>query len=163
MAGCAHSPGLNFIEKITWVFPCGIILRFSLYRRLWVLIYIWQLCTDSTDTFTSDNQLPNYLYRNHRIVITLPTPQCITLHISNISSLFSTPTLCHESYFVIHTDIPDKGPSKPLKFILCLSSSHHSLVTHTDKSLWLFCSLFLIPHISLCTKRSETKAHQSYH
>lgn len=55
---------------------------------------------------------------------------------------FSTPTLCHVSYFLIHTDISDKGPSKPLKFILCPSSSHHSLV-HIQISLRLFCFLFL--------------------
>lgn len=148
----------------------------SPWRTLACTFIYAQQYTDSTGMFMTDYQLADYFCGNNRRGISPPPTtnlhslhkefNILPLHISNFSlPFFSTPPLCHILYFIIHTDISDKGTSKLLKSILCLSSSHHSLVTHTDKSFdyFVLALVFLIPHILLCTKSSETKAHQSHH
>lgn len=127
-------------------------LNSSPWRTLACTFIYVQQYTDSTGMFMTDYQLADYFCGNHRRGISPPPTtnlhsphkefNILPLHISDFSlPFFSTPPLCHILYFITHTDISDKGPSKLLKSILCLSSSHHSLVTHTDKSLTI---LFLL-------------------
>lgn len=76
---------------------------------------------------------------------------------------YKTPTLSHVSGFAIYTDVWDKGPSNAQRFVFCLSSPHHSLMTLADMALTVFIFFSSTPPISCCTKSCETKTHQSHH
>lgn len=60
------------------------------------------------------------------------------LDISTHLLLSWTPTLSHASGFAIYTDVWDKGPSNAQRFVFCLSSPHHSLMTLADMALTVF-------------------------
>lgn len=49
------------------------------------------------------------------------------------------------------------------RFVFCLYSPHHSLMTLTDTALTVFIFSSSTPPISHCTKSCETKTHQSHH
>lgn len=85
------------------------------------------------------------------------------LQISAHLLLSKTPTLSHVSGFAIYTDVWDKGPSNAQRFVFCLSSPHHSLMTLADMALTVFIFFSSTPPISCCTKSCETKTHQSHH
>lgn len=80
-----------------------------------------------------------------RIAITKPSLRALFfLDISTHLVLSWTPTLSHASGFAIYTDVRDKGPSNAQRFVFCLSSPHHSLMTLTDMALTVF--IFFLLH-----------------
>lgn len=60
------------------------------------------------------------------------------LNTSTLLLLFWTPTLSHISGFEIYTDVWNKNPSHLQRFVFCLYSPHHSLMTLTDMALTVF-------------------------
>lgn len=100
------------------------------------------------------------------IIIIITKPSFRALFFFDISPqlfLSQSPTLSHASGFVVYADVWDKGPSNSQRFVFCLSSPHHSLMTLTDMALTVFNFFSSTPPISCCTKSCETKTHQSHH
>lgn len=80
-----------------------------------------------------------------RIAITKPNfTALVFLYIYTHLLLSGTPTGSHTSGFAVYTDVWNKGPSNAQRFVFCLSSPHHSLMTLTDMALTVF--IFFLLH-----------------
>lgn len=74
-----------------------------------------------------------------RIAITKPSLEVLfSPDTSTLLLFFWTPTLSHVSGFEIYTDVWNKNPSNIQRFVFCLYSPHHSLMTLTDMALTVF-------------------------
>lgn len=99
-----------------------------------------------------------------RIIINKPSFRVLSFLAKSIQLLLTwTPTHSHASGIAVYTDVEEKDPSNLQRFVFCLSSPHHLLMTLTDTDLTILNFFSSTPPISCCTKSCETKTHQSYY